>query len=296
MIRFLLLVLMATGNVSAQGEAPPATPVPAAAPKFEPPSPSKVPKVDAPDSSSEPAKEIPAEEKIVKEAKEEIQKAKEVVGESKGWTSKVDEFRKKYYLPKVGAFVSGAVPHPINYGLEFVWNRHFGLAFNTGRFTLADTFGEEDDEVAVDLQLVHQELKIFWMPWKKSFFMGLAYGTQKIFLEAEEEIIFKIKDLDVGVATIGQIEVETQYLTPHIGWSWWTDWGVTFGFDFGAQVPVGNSSSLDFGFRDVTNGQLAALKNREEYKEVEEDVNDTADLVGKTVLPYINLFKVGYIF
>ena len=243
------------------------------------------------------AVKLPPEEQIVKDAKEEIQKKQAPTPEGKGLMSRIDAFRDKYYIPRVGAFVSGAIPHPINYGMEFVWDRHFGLAFSSGRFTYGDTFGDdEEDEFRVDLQLVHQEIKAFWIPWKKRFFMGLAYGTQKIFLEAEDELGFKVKEVDISVNTIGQIEVTTQYVTPHMGWIWWTDLGITFGFDFGAQIPVGNSSSLNLGFEDVTNAQVATLKTREEYLEVEEDVNDAGELVGNTILPYINLLKVGYIF
>lgn len=189
---------------------------------------------------------------------------------------------------RVGPTFAVGVPHPMNYGLDALYDRTWGFAFGTGKITLP--MGK------VEAQMANWDLRVRWHPGQGSFFWGLAYGQQKILVEAQEDLKFKAQGLDLKVPTTLQLEVENSYVTPHMGWFAMWDSGFTLGFEFGVQVPMSSKAELNVGFENVTPSQEDAIKKEKKYTDLETKVEDAGKLLGKTALPYLTLIRLGWMF
>ena len=190
---------------------------------------------------------------------------------------------------RIGPMIGLGVPHPYSWGLDVMYKRVFTIGVSAGKFS-SDHFDP------VEVQLVHWDVRARWHPWWGSFFLGLAVGQQELFGEAKKDVSFSRNGVKLTVPVTVQVEFATTYLTPHLGWTWIWDCGFNMGFDFGAQIPIQNKSELKVGFENVAPSQETAVKETSEYKKLEKDVDDAGDLIGKTVLPYITLLRLGWLF
>jgi hypothetical protein len=189
---------------------------------------------------------------------------------------------------RIGPTFAAGLPHPMNYGLDALYDRTWGFAFGTGKLTLP--MGK------VEAQLANWDVRARWHPGKGSFFWGLAYGQQTILVEAEQDLKFKQSELDIVVPATLQMTVESTYVTPHFGWFAMWDSGFTLGFELGAQIPMSSESDLEVGLQNVSPSQEAEIKKRDEYTKLEKTVEDAGKLLGDTVLPYLTLIRLGWMF
>lgn len=178
-----------------------------------------------------------------------------------------------------GLHASLGVPHPINFGLNYVVpNRLFSFEVSTGSFgiTVSD----------VELKLQNTEFAARWHPFYGSFFVGALLGNQKITGKKTETVTSGMISQDVHA----EVEVKSNYVTPQIGWMWGTDGGGFFAMiELGFQSPSGVKSEFS---SDVD----PALQNTEEYAKLKKDVEDGGDKIGKSVLPQLALLKIGWLF
>ncbi len=188
---------------------------------------------------------------------------------------------------RVGPTLAVGFPHPVNYGLDFQLCKNLSFNFSTGKYDL-----EAGD--AVKIQIANWDLRARWHPFSGSFFLGAAYGKQDLVANAEKDVKFETQGLKTTVPTTIQLSMETTYLTPHLGWFAVWDVGFTLGFEIGAQVPMSNKTDLDVGFENVSPSQEAAVKDSDEFKELEKSVDDAGKIMGKTTIPYITLLRLGW--
>lgn len=181
---------------------------------------------------------------------------------------------------RVGPTVSFTIPHLLNYGIEGTWNKTFG-----GGITFSDFSQEVED---IELGIGHWDVRFRWHPFQGSFFVGAAYGNQTLGAKLTT-------DLDVSgtqVPATFDINVNTTFLTPHLGWFATWDSGFTLGFELGYQMAM----SADADDTQITLGGVntAAAEQSEDYKKNKKDIEDQAELIGEKSLPYLALLKLGW--
>ena len=188
---------------------------------------------------------------------------------------------------RFGPTVQVGLPHPINYGLDLLYDKTFGFGFSTGKFKVKSK--------ATEFQFANWDLRARWHPWQGSFFLGAAYGQQDLFLQSSQDLKISANGVDLAVPTTIQIDVKTNYLTPHLGWFSVSDWGFTIGFEIGAQIPLSTKDDLAIGFENVSASQEAAVKATDKYKDAKKKVDDASKLFGKQIFPYITLLRLGWL-
>lgn len=106
------------------------------------------------------------------------------------------------------------------------------------------------------------DLRLFIL--RGAFFLGSSLGTQSLTATATSN----------GVTAQG--DLTTLYLTPRLGWLWIWDSGFLLGTDFGVQIPISNTLTID----PIANNK---------------DVRDAARVIGQIPLPAVT-FRIGYLF
>ena len=178
-----------------------------------------------------------------------------------------------------GLHGSLGLPHPINFGLNYVHSsRVWSAEFSTGSFrqTISDA------KIGID----NTEIALRWHPFAGSFFVGALYGQQKVTASMTDDIVSGM--ITYNVTATG--EVKSNYVTPHLGWMWGHDDGGFFAtFELGYQSPSNVKVS-------VTSDAPSAAQALPEYQELEDDAQSDAEKYGKMSLPYLALLKIGWLF
>lgn len=174
-----------------------------------------------------------------------------------------------------GLHASLGLPHPINYGLNYLHSSGlFSVEFSTGSFgaTVSD----------VKAKIENTEIGLRWHPWASSFFVGALVGNQKISAEKTETI--------QGYSATAKVDIKSTYFTPHLGWFWGAHNGGFFtSLEIGAQLPSGNTT-------DISSNAPANIQADPEYVKNEKDVREQSEKVGKSTFPYVTLLKIGWLF
>ena len=117
------------------------------------------------------------------------------------------------------------------------------------------------------------DVRVF--PFQGAFFVGMRGGYQSISAEAT------ISAANVGSYT-ESAEVSTWFVNPRLGFMWvWKP--LTLGIDAGVQIPITTT---------VTRSSLLAVA----APDVDARVTTATDLLGRTVLPTVDLLRVGLVF
>lgn len=176
----------------------------------------------------------------------------------------------------VGPYVQAlGLLRPFGGGLELKYADLIGLSGNY-------TFLPELKISSVKLKVSGWDARVKVYPFKGAFFLGLAYGSQD-FTGSMNQTYSGIN----GTVTVHQ---KNNFITPHIGWNWIFGSGFFMGMDLGVQLSMNQKTDTS---TDITNG---AVLNSAEYQKTVKDINDKANLVGKTPLPLLTLLKFGYLF
>ena len=113
-----------------------------------------------------------------------------------------------------------------------------------------------------------------WFPFRKGLFLGLRGGFQHVAASAT---------VDAGSAGIFRegVAIDTWFLNPRIGVLWiWKP--LVLGVELGAQFPLGVSTSSQSNIPSSTG--------------ITTQVASAAERVGRTVLPTVDLLRVGLLF
>jgi len=174
----------------------------------------------------------------------------------------------------VGPYIEGGLPRLASFGAEGKWLDLLGLSVGYGmipQITLSQ----------VQMKLTGWDARFKIYPFRSSFFLGVAYGSQTFTGSMTQSIS--------GISTTGTVVQDNTFITPHIGWNWIWDSGFFMGADIGVQLSMGQTNTF-------TSDATALVKTTAQYTALQKSVLDKADLLGKTPLPLLTLLKVGYFF
>jgi hypothetical protein len=109
-------------------------------------------------------------------------------------------------------------------------------------------------------------------PFRGAFFVGLRGGMQ----HASASSTLAVSQLSVTE----QLDVDTLFINPRIGFLWGSAPGLTIGIEAGVQIPLSSSvtSSLP--------SQLLATR----------ELTSVTDTLGKSALPTVDLLRIGFLF
>lgn len=180
----------------------------------------------------------------------------------------------------VGPYVTGvAIPRPVSFGAEMKWKDVLGLSAGYGFFPQLTL-----DNVKLKVTALDFRFKVY--PFKGSFSIGVGLGTQTFTGQTSQVITPTAGSPTPTNITLTQ---DNFYAAPQLGWNWIWDSGFFMGMDLGVQLSISRKTALN------TDAD-ALIKAQTEYKNLEKDVNDMADLLGKIPLPLLTLIKIGYFF
>jgi len=191
---------------------------------------------------------------------------------------------------RVGPTASIGFPFLLNYSLDATWDKKLGFSFSGGRF-------HTELDKNTEIEIFNWDARVRWFPFQGSFFLGAAYGNQGIVGKTKQDLKFKTSDgPEMKIPTSIRLELNTNYLTPHLGWFATWNTGFTIGTEFGYQMPLGSKAKTQTAFDDVSSDAETSVKNSEEYKKAVKDLEEGAEAFGKNAVPYLNLFRIGWLF
>jgi hypothetical protein len=159
----------------------------------------------------------------------------------------------------VGAFGGVGFPRPLSVEGMMRFERSVGLGLEYSVLPKSTIAGVE-----TTLWAIAADVRIF--PFREGFFLGASAGHQHVGAATSTTL----------TGPVG-ISAETWFVNPRIGYLTSFRSGFTIGIDVGAQIPM---SAV---FSDNLPAGLSATQN----------VIDVARLVGKGVLPTVNLLRIG---
>lgn len=182
------------------------------------------------------------------------------------------EDKGSWYFGPNAAF---GIPHFTTYGFDVVMpNGFLSFGFNTGNFE-----GKSGD---VKIGLKTQDLAVRLHPFSGSFYLGAAFGNQTLYAQQSQTIS--------TIPVTLKVNIKSSYMIPHIGWMWGIkDGGFFFSTELGMQSPSGVKTDLE------TDAD-AAIKATADYQDLEKEVTDMGDKIGKIGLPFLTLVKMGWLF
>src|SRR6185436_589060 len=97
----------------------------------------------------------------------------------------------------------------------------------------------------VNITVFNAEGRLRWHPFRGAFFIGSAFGYQKINADTS-------KDMPIGAPVNASVplnialQTSGAYIMPHFGWLWgFASRGFFMGLDLGAQIPINSKNSFD---------------------------------------------------
>lgn len=188
---------------------------------------------------------------------------------------------------KIGPTVGITVPRVYDIGLEARLMNAFGVGFS---YTPSSSISSG----TLKISTTQWNIRGTFIPWQGSFFVGAQYGSQEVSAEIKQDIKATVNGSDVWTPATVSAKVTSNYMTPMLGWQWVTGIGLMFGTELGAQIPIGASSSFDAAIHGNAAAD-AAVKETNDYKDVKKKAEDGGKLAGNTILPYWNVFKIGWL-
>lgn len=188
-----------------------------------------------------------------------------------------------------GSFLLG-IPHPINFSLDGKLGEvlSLSLAGGTIKIPLNTSAGAK-----TEVRLTNFDFRARWHPWSGSLFFGGMFGYQALSGSGQATIATQ----GISVPLTVKAQIKGYYTTPHFGWMWIFGSGFMVGLELGAQIPFGVNTTLETSSDDQTKDAfLEQAKNTTDYKTFEGDISDKGNQLGKKVLPYFTLLRLGWMF
>ena len=179
-----------------------------------------------------------------------------------------------------GIYGGMGIPHGLSAGLEYLHqSRYWSVAAEVGGYKYKPK--NEDATKEEEFSIGNFEVVGRYHPDQKAFYYAAALGAQK--MKAQQTVEAN------GQTVSPEVELKNIYITPKVGWFWQFNSGLNFGFEFGAQIPVSKSETVNPGTDDST------ILNDPEFVKAQNDVRDLASKIGKHILPHA-LIRLGYAF
>jgi hypothetical protein len=116
---------------------------------------------------------------------------------------------------------------------------------------------------------VSADLRVF--PTRGAFFVGLRGGHQSITASTTVSAL--------GISADESLTLDTWFINPRLGFLWTWEPGIALAMEAGVQIPVSSSSSTSVP-------SVYSLDSR---------VTNAADSFGKSILPTIDLLRIGVV-
>ena len=165
-------------------------------------------------------------------------------------------------------------PAVIGGGIEARYQTMFGASLD---YQVLPSFTVSG--VKVGLSTLTGAIRVF--PLQGSFFLGTHIGSRSFTASRTEDV--------GGTPTKLTADVTSTILTPHLGWRWGGTQGIFLGMEFGWQLSLSNTVKL-------TTDPASAATGTAEYQQLERDVNEKANDIGKAGLPHFSILQIGYLF
>jgi hypothetical protein len=185
---------------------------------------------------------------------------------------------------RVGATAAVGFPHPLTFGLDATYAGLAGGGVSFGSFKTPEVGG-------ASVSISNWDVRGRWFPFRGSFFLGAAYGSQTIEAKATDDIAAATgQKVDTSI----KLKVDTTYMTPHLGWFATWDSGFTLGFELGYQIAL-SSKAKDPEVHAGTAAETEAVTQTDDFKKAQKDAKDATERFGKTSLPYLTLLRLGWL-
>jgi hypothetical protein len=168
---------------------------------------------------------------------------------------------------QIGAFAGIGFPRPLSIEAMLKLEDLVGVGLEYGALPSFSTSG-----VNVALNAIDADFRLF--PLHNGFFFGAAVGHQQLDLTSTVVVPY-------GVGPVAeQVSADTWFLNPRVGFLWTWRSGLTVGTDAGLQIPVAAS------FTNTIPSEIAASAT----------ATDVSHVIGKDVLPNLDLLRIGMLF
>jgi len=134
-------------------------------------------------------------------------------------------------------------------------------------------------DVQVSAWAIAGSARVF--PFRGPFFVGLRAGRQHVNAQASVS--------GYGYTVPVALGVDTTFLNPQLGLLWTWEPGFSIGIDAGLQIPLTSSTSSQLNATPPSSAQqyVAPAQDR---------IESVAGRIGQTVLPAIDLLRIGVLF
>jgi|SRR6188768_821016 len=176
---------------------------------------------------------------------------------------------------RLGALAGAGFPRPLS--IEGVVKLERVLALGLEYSTLPRT---RASDVHFGCWAIAGSARVF--PLRGPFFLGMRAGRQHLNADAVVS--------GYGYALPVTLGVDTTFLNPQIGFLWTWEPGFTLGIDAGLQIPLSSDTSSSLASSAMPSAVQQAAST------VQRNLENVAGTVGQTVLPTVDLVKVGVLF
>ena len=175
---------------------------------------------------------------------------------------------------RVGALVAVGFPRPVAVEGIALLERTLALGLEYSALPQISV-----SDVQVTAWAIAGSARVF--PFQGPFFVGLRAGRQHLNAQASVS--------GYGYSVPIALGVDTTFLNPQIGFLWTWHPGFSIGIDAGLQIPLTSStqSSLGGSTPSAVQQYVTPLQNT---------LESVAGAVGQTVLPTVDLLRVGLLF
>jgi hypothetical protein len=177
-----------------------------------------------------------------------------------------------------------SLPRPIE--VEALLKMGGTLAFGV-QYSLLPTLSLPDNSASLKLDAGQGTFR--WFPFSGVFYLGGGFGFQRMQASIAQTV--------EGGSLRVNADMSTFFISPQLGWLWFTRSGFCIGINLGVQIPFPREPSVDVTY----NGQplpsqggpigLAATANDDKN-----NVADVARVIMRYPIPNVDLLKIGLAF
>ncbi len=199
----------------------------------------------------------------------------------------------------IGPSLVIGVPHPINLAVDARLHPLWSVGVGGGYFPLKVPIGGN----SVKLTLINYEARGRWHPFSGAFFLGTAFGQQRLSVQTSKSLSTSVTVSGVAVPVTANVDVLAKikglYATPHIGWMWIFDSGFLIGLELGAQIGFASKTTVDIGIKASDprlDPYIGLVRDQKTYKDAVQQIQDMGKKIGNMPLPFLSLLRLGWMF
>lgn len=239
-----------------------------------------------------PAYETPVDSESAEVQGTEAKKNQELMNREEGDMNEIPDSLRRPRRWRAGPTISLSIPYLLTTSIDAWLVKAFSLGIGYGQTEVSRNFGKSIDQMKVQVQ--EWDFRVRYHPFLGDFFVGIASGVMNLKFEAQKKASTTANGQTINGVVASTSEIRSKFINPHIGWITREDSGFTIGFELGLNIPIKSSSS--FKSEALDSALDSELKEDDEFKEQKKDLEDLVGKVEKTVIPYINFLRIGWLF